>query len=66
MKRRSVLLLFTTLLANFSSVLAAGSKATNEDWLARFPVLFIVILIVIVVDAVFIAPILRQRRGGQS
>ena len=66
MKRRTALAMFTTLLVNISSVLAAGSKATPDDWLARFPVLFIVILIVIAVDALFIAPIVRKRRGVRS
>jgi hypothetical protein len=63
MKRRFTLILLTTLFANVSSVLAAGSKATAEDWLARFPILFIIILIVIAVDALFIAPMLRRWKG---
>ena len=66
MKRRSLLLLFTVLLMNLSSALAAGTTATHADWLARLPVLIIAIIIVIAVDVAFIAPIMRNRRDGQS
>ncbi len=65
MHQRPVLVLLTVLLMNVSSVLAAETKASHADWVARFPILILSILIVIAVDAAFIVPIRRKRRGDR-
>ncbi len=60
-KLRPIVLTLLALLVYAGQTLAQGStKASLADWEARFPLLALIIILVIIVDLIFMLPIIRK------
>lgn len=63
---RTVMALALLMLVTTTSAFAQGRDITPDDWVDRLPIFFIVVVIVLFVDFLFIRVILKDRKENQD